>query len=153
MSGLSMAGFVLAAAFCQALQRFATLKKQRAAQYITRSPSRLAGVTSRRRPYVPAPFLLIYGLLETLACGEGRHRLRGDPDLLPRRGTAARARLALARQASAKADHGDALALRDVLHDRIEHRVHRVSCRRLAEITGLCRNLDEVLFGYHRSEE
>jgi hypothetical protein len=30
-----MAGFVLAAAFCQGLQRFATLKKQRAAQYIT----------------------------------------------------------------------------------------------------------------------
>src|SRR6476661_9193743 len=93
--------------------------------------------------------LFIYGLLETLSGGESRYRLRGDPDLLAGRRTAARTRLALAREEGAEADYGDALALGDVFHDRIEHRVDRLPCRRLADIAGFCRNLDQVLFGYH----
>src|SRR5829696_4164405 len=57
-------------------------------------------------------------LLEALAGGKRRQSLRVDLDLFAVQRAASRARLALARQESAEADHGDALALRHVLDNR-----------------------------------
>jgi hypothetical protein len=59
------------------------------------------------------------------------------------------ARLASARQEGAEAHHGDALALRHVAHDRVEHRIHRFACRYPADVSRFCRNLDQIGLGDH----
>src|SRR4051812_27018603 len=84
--------------------------------------------------------LLVDGLLEPLAGGESGQRLGVDLDLLAVLRTAAGARLALARQEGAEADHGDPLALRHVLDDCVEQRVHGFARRRLADIAGFGRD-------------
>src|SRR5439155_47577 len=90
------------------------------------------------------PLRLVDRLLEALASGESGERLRADPDLLAVDGTPAGARLALARQERAEADHGDALAFGDVLDDRIEHGVHRFARHGPAQVSRLRCDLDEI---------
>src|SRR5688500_16791954 len=93
--------------------------------------------------------LLIYGLLESLARGECGNCFRGNLDLLAVRRTAPGPRLSCARQEGAEADHGDALAFRDVGHDRVEQRIHHFACRHLADVPRFCRNLDQIGLGDH----
>src|SRR5205085_8084381 len=50
-----------------------------------------------------------------------------------------------------EADHGDPLALRDVLDDGVEHRVHRLACCCPAEISRLCCDLHEIRLRYYMS--
>src|SRR6476469_9551853 len=90
---------------------------------------------------------LIDGLLEPLAGGEGGQGLRVDLDLLAVERAAARARLALARQECPEAHHRDPLSLCHVLDDRVEHRVHRFSGCRFAEIARFGRDLHEIGLG------
>src|SRR5258708_21766754 len=99
MSGLSMAGIVLRAAFCQACYAFAIPGKTRDC--------------GRNLP-------LVHGFLESLAGSEGRKGLGGDLDLLAVHRAAAAARLPFARQEGAESHHGDALPLGDVLDDGLE---------------------------------
>src|SRR5688500_13883001 len=93
--------------------------------------------------------LLADGLLEALAGGEGRDRLRGDIDLLAVHRTAPSPRLPGPRKQGAEADHGDALALRHVRDDGFEHRIHRFACCDLADVPRFCRNLDQIGLGHH----
>src|SRR5690349_561766 len=89
------------------------------------------------------------GVLESLPGGKCGHSLGGDLDLLAVHRAAARARLALARQEGAEADHGDALALGDVVDDRIEDRVYRFAGRELADVAGARRGNDQIRLGYY----
>src|SRR5205085_7560665 len=77
---------------------------------------------------------------EALAGREGRQRLRVDLDLFAVDRAAPGARLALAWQERAEADHRDALSPGDVLHDRVEDGVHCFACCCPAEIPRLCRD-------------
>src|SRR5688500_10420249 len=108
-----------------------------------------AKTTACRQLLRSFPSVLVDRVPETLPCGERRDRLGVYLDLLAVDGAAPGARLAPARQEGAEADHGDALSLGDVGDDGVEHGVHRFARRRLAEVAGLCRSLDQVRFGYH----
>src|SRR6478672_9769950 len=88
------------------------------------SPQRLGNALQNKALPPTANLVFSYGFLEALARGERRDGLGVDLYFLAVGRAAAAARLARARQESAEADHGDALALRHVVHDRLEHRVH-----------------------------
>src|SRR5438105_2343921 len=131
MSGLSI-GKNRASRFCQAAPAFA--------------------IPAKTRSWEKVPLrCFVDRLLEPLPGGECGQRLGADLDFLAVHRASAGARFALARQKCAEADHGDALALRDVLDDGVEHGVHRLACCRPAEISRLCRDLHEIRLRYYMS--
>src|SRR3954470_18254640 len=89
------------------------------------------------------------GFLETLAGRERGQRFGVDLDLFSVHRTAPGARLALAREESAEADHSDALAFRHVVDDRVEHGVYRFTRCCPAEIACLCCDLHEIGLRHH----
>src|SRR5258706_12194685 len=92
--------------------------------------------------------VLADGFLEPLPRGEGRDGLGVDADFLAVERAASGARLALARQEGAEADHGDALALGDVGDDGVEHRVHRLARRALADVSRFRGDFDQFGLGH-----
>src|SRR5690606_19228761 len=136
MSGLSMAGFVPADSAPPA-GAWQSPPKQRSAAAAAPAGAGPAG------RLLGSP----NGFPEALPCGKRGQRLRRDLDLLAVGGASSLARLALARQEGAEADHGHALSLRDVLHDGVEERIDGLARRGLAHVAGLGGDLDKIGFG------